>query len=186
MSAQNSVVTQIARPYASALYDVASEDKTVAAVEKSLDALAALIDESADFQRFLRSPVIAHDQKIPVIDAILEKAGAQENVARFVKTVAAHGRLFALPRMISEFKRMSAEARGEATAEVTSAVPLSKTQLKALSDSLKGKIGKTVALDTKVDPELIGGLVVKVGSRMIDTSLRTKLTAMKVAMKEVG
>jgi len=176
----------IARPYASALFEVASDDKAVAAVEKSLDEFAALVEQSDDFQRFLRSPVIAHEQKLPVIDAILARSGADERVANFVKTVARHGRLFALPQMFAQFKVLSAEARGEITAEVTSAATLSKAQMKALGDTLKGEIGKTVTLDTRVDPDLIGGLVVKIGSRMIDSSLRTKLTAMKIAMKEVG
>ena len=176
----------IARPYASALFEVASEDKAVAEVEKALDELSALIAESADLQRFLKSPVITHDQKVPVVDAIFEKAGADTRVAQFIKAVARNGRLFALPQMISEFKELSAEARGETTAEVTSAAPLSKAQLKSLADTLKGQIGRTVTLITHVDPDLIGGLVVKVGSRMIDSSLRTKLTAMKIAMKEVG
>ncbi len=186
VSAANSVVMQIARPYASALFDLANETKSVAMVEKSLDALAALIDESADFRRFLVSPLITQDEKMPVIGDILAKSGADNEVANFVKTVAANGRLFALPQMISEFKRLCADARGEVSAEVTSAAPLTKAQLKALADTLKSEIGKTVTLDTQVDPGLIGGLVVKVGSRMIDSSLRTKLTAMKIAMKEVG
>lgn len=177
---------QIARPYASALFEVANEAGAVEDVGKSLDAFTALIEESDDFQRFLQSPVITHDQKIPVIDTILEKSAGDARVANFVKTVALHGRLFALPQMISQFRQLSAEARGEATAEVTSAAPLSEAQLKALADTLKSELGKTVTLDTHVDPELIGGLVVKVGSQMIDSSLRTKLTAMKIAMKEVG
>ena len=177
---------QIARPYASALFEVANEQKSVAKVETALDTLNALIGESEDFRRFLRTPVITHDQKAPVVDAILQKAGAEPVVANFVKTVARHGRLFALKQMISAFKELSAEARGEMTAEVTSAAPLSKAQLSALAGTLKSEIGKTVTLDTHVDPDLIGGLVVKVGSRMIDSSLRTKLTAMKIAMKEVG
>ena len=163
MSAAQSVVMQIARPYASALFELASEDKAVGEVEKTLDGFAALIEESADFQRFLKSPVITHDEKIPVVDGILAKAGADARVANFVKTVARHGRLFALPAMITQFKQLSAQARGEMAAEVTSAAPLSKAQLKSLADTLKKEVGKTVTLDTRVDPDLIGGLVVKVG-----------------------
>jgi F-type H+-transporting ATPase subunit delta len=177
---------QIARPYATALFEVASEAKAVGPVEKSLDAFAALIDQSADFQRFLKSPVITQDQKIPVVDEILAKSGADPHVVTFTKIVAAHGRLFALPQMILQFKQLSARARGEISAEVTSAAPLKKAQLNSLADTLKNRIGKTVTLEPRVDPDLIGGLVVKVGSRMIDSSLRTKLTAMKIAMKEVG
>lgn len=186
MSAANSVVTQIARPYASALFEVASEAKSIEVVEAGLDAFSALINESADFTRFLRSPVISHEEKVPVMELILDKVKAPDLVAKFFKTVARHGRLFALPQMILQFKHLSAEARGEITAEVTSAAPLSKAQLTSLAETLQGEIGKTVTLETRVDPDLIGGLVVKVGSRMIDSSLRTKLTAMKIAMKEVG
>jgi F-type H+-transporting ATPase subunit delta len=186
VSAANSVMMQIARPYASALFEVASEAKAIEKVETALDEFTVLIDESADFQRFLFSPVITHEQKVPIIDTILEKSGTLELVAKFVKTVARHGRLFALPHMITQFKELAAEGRGEMSAEVTSAAPLSKVQLKSLADTLKGEMGKTMTIETHVDPELIGGLVVKVGSRMIDSSLRTKLSAMKIAMKEVG
>jgi len=186
VSAANSVIMQIARPYASALFEVASEANVTEQVEAGLDEFTAVIEESADFTRFLRSPAITHEQKIPVIEIILEKAGTQEHVAKFIKTVARHGRLFALTQMISLFKELCAEGRGEATAEVTSASPLSPAQQTSLADTLKGEIGKTVTLQTHVDPDLIGGLVVKIGSRMIDSSLRTKLTAMKIAMKEVG
>lgn len=186
VSAANSVIMQIARPYASALFDVASETKAVEAVETTLDEFTALINESADFRRFLRSPAITHDQKIPVIETILKKAGTDDLVAKFIKTVARHGRLFALTQMISIFKGLCATGRGEVSAEVTSAAPLSKAQQKALIETLHAEIGKKVTLDTHIDPDLIGGLVVKVGSKMIDSSLRTKLTAMKVAMKEVG
>jgi len=186
VSAQNSVLAHIARPYAAALLDVASDAKSLPAVEKGLDELAALIGESADFANFLRSPVIAADDKAAAIDAVLSKAKTQVLVANFVKTVAANGRLFALSEMVAEFKALAARARGEVSAEVTSASPLSTGQLKSLADTLKKKIGKTVTLNAIVDPELIGGLQVKVGSQMIDSSLRTKLTAMRIAMKEVG
>ena len=186
MSAQNSVVQHIALPYASALYDLAAEAKALPATEKSLDAIAKLIGQSADFARLLNSPVIARDVKSVSIEKILGKAKTPPLVANFMRQVARNGRLFALPAMIRSFKTIAAKARGEVDAEVTSATKLSKEQLKSLADTLKKKIGKTVTLQSHVDPELIGGLVVKVGSRMIDSSLKTKLTAMKIAMKEVG
>lgn len=186
MSAQNSVVVQIARPYASALFDLAREADSIAAVEKSLDKLMALVGASDEFSSFLRSPVIAADVKIAAIDAIIAKAKAPELVASFVQTVARNQRLFALPAIITAFKALAADARGEVSADVTSAAPLTKEQLDLLATTLKKKIGKTVTLNTHVDPSLIGGLLVKVGSQMIDSSLRTKLTAMKIAMKEVG
>lgn len=186
MAAQNSVVAHIAQPYAAALYDLAHEQGHVEAVEADLIAIARLVTESADFARFLRSPVIAGDDKAVAMSAILGRANAGTVVANFIKVVARNGRLFALPTIITTFRALAAKARGEVIAEVTSAAPLSASQIASLADTLKGKIGKTVTLQEHVDPSLIGGLIVKVGSRMIDSSLKTKLTAMKVAMKEVG
>ena len=186
MSAQNSVLEHIALPYASALFDLASDAKAIPATEKSLDALASLTHQSADFARFLNSPVISAEAKRDAMEAILAKAKVPALVANFVRLVAKNGRLFVLNAMIASYKRLAAKARGEVSADVTSASALSKEQLKSLADTLKKQIGKTVTLHSHVDPELIGGLVVKVGSQMIDSSLKTKLTAMKVAMKEVG
>ena len=180
------MLTQIARPYAAALFDLAKSEGSLDAVETGLVNIQKLAEESDDFARFLRSPVIAADAKAAAADAILGKANANATVANFVKVVARNGRLFALPAIIKAFRALAAEERGEVSADVTSAAPLSSTQLKTLADTLKQKIGKTVTLTEHVDPSLIGGLVVKVGSQMIDSSLKTKLTAMKIAMKEVG
>lgn len=186
LSAQNSVLTQIARPYASALFDLARDAKDVAGVEKGLDGLSKMINESAEFADFLKSPVISGDEKEQVVAALLAKAKAKGLVANFVSLVAKNGRLFALPAMINQFKALAAEDRGEVHAEVTSAQPLSKAHQDSLAAALKKKIGKDVTLEQHVDADLIGGLIVKVGSQMIDSSLKTKLTAMKIAMKEVG
>jgi F-type H+-transporting ATPase subunit delta len=180
------VLTQIARPYASALFDLAKADSSVAAVEQDLDRLVALANESPDFKRFLNSPVINAEEKAVAIGALLERAKPHTTVGNFVKVVARNGRLFALPAIITAFKQRAAGHRGEVAADVTSAVPLTTDQVSALADTLKAKIGKSVTLNQYVDPSLIGGLVVKVGSQMIDSSLKTKLTAMKIAMKEVG
>ena len=180
------MLTQIARPYASALFDIARDGNALVAVEQGLIEITTLIGQSADFSRFLRSPVINAEQKATAIDAILSKANADKTVSNFVKVVARNGRLFALPAMIKAFRELAANARGEISAEVTSAVPLTKAQLTTLAATLKAKIGKAVTLEEHVDATLIGGLVVKVGSQMIDSSLKTKLTAMKIAMKEVG
>ena len=186
LAAQNSVLTQIARPYASALFDLASGENQLASVETSLSDVSRLIGESADFARFLRSPVISADDKASALDALLAKATTNPLVANFLKLVAQNGRLFALDTIISSFRELAAKARGEVTADVTSAAPLSGEQASALAETLKAKIGKTVTLNQFVDPSLIGGLQVKVGSQMIDSSLKTKLAAMKIAMKEVG
>ncbi|MEO6014895.1 MAG: F0F1 ATP synthase subunit delta [Devosia sp.] len=185
MAEQNSVLTQIARPYAAALFDLAKSENAVEVVDSGLKDINALADESEDFRRFLGSPVISADEKSIAIDAILAQAKVNATVTNFIKVVARNGRLFALPAIIKAFAALVAAERGEASAEVTSAAPLSASQLSALADTLKAKIGKTVTLTEHVDPSLIGGLVIKVGSQMIDSSLKTKLAAMKIAMKEV-
>lgn len=186
MAEQSGVLTQIARPYAAALFDLAKSDSSVEAVEQGLDRLIALASESPDFARFLRSPVINTEEKLVAMHAVLERAKPHTTVGDFVRVVARNGRLFALPAIVAAFKAMAAGHRGEVSADVTSAVPLTDAQVKSLTETLRAKIGKTVSLNQFVDPSLIGGLVVKVGSRMIDSSLKTKLTAMKIAMKEVG
>ena len=186
LAAQNSVLTQIARPYASALFDLAQGENQLAQVETGLSDISRLIGESDDFSRYLRSPVISGDVKASTLEAILKTAKVNPLVGNFLRLVARNGRLFALDTIIAVFRELAAAARGEATADVTSAAPLSDAQAKALAETLKAKLGKTVTLNQFVDPSLIGGLQVKVGSQMIDSSLKTKLAAMKIAMKEVG
>ncbi|WIY52618.1 F0F1 ATP synthase subunit delta [Devosia sp. YIM 151766] len=186
MAAQNSVLTQIARPYASALFDLAKGENQLAQVETGLSDISRLIGESEDFSRYLRSPVIPGDIKASALDAVLGKAKVNPLVGNFLRIVARNGRLFALDQIIVAFRELAAAGRGETHAEVTSAAPLTDAQAKALAETLKAKLGKTVTLNQFVDPSLIGGLQVKVGSQMIDSSLKTKLAAMKIAMKEVG
>ncbi|MBE7732804.1 F0F1 ATP synthase subunit delta [Devosia faecipullorum] len=186
MAAQNSVLTQIARPYASALFDLAKSENQLAQVETGLSDISRLIGESEDFSRYLRSPVIPGDVKASALDALLGKAKVNPLVGNFLRIVARNGRLFALDQIIVSFRALAAAARGETNADVTSAAPLTDAQAKALAETLKQKLGKTVTLNQFVDPSLIGGLQVKVGSQMIDSSLKTKLAAMKIAMKEVG
>jgi F-type H+-transporting ATPase subunit delta len=174
---------QIARPYAQALFDLAKGENAVDAVESGLVAVGQLTGASEDFARFLRSPVISADDKAKALGKIIEQAKPHATVANFLRVVARNGRLFALPTVIKAFRDLAAASRGEATADVTSAAPLSKAQLDALAATLRQKIGKTVTLNEHVDPSLIGGLVVKVGSRMIDGSIRTKLHTLAQAMK---
>jgi len=185
LSASRSVLANIARPYASALFDLATETKSVAGIEKDLEQMGNLVSSSEDLSRLLVSPVISSEAKSTAIEAVLVKAGFDESVANFIRAVARNGRLFALPAMIEAFGELCAKARGEISAEVISAAPLSKKRLGELAKTLKSKTGKTVKLAASVDPSLIGGLVVRVGSQMIDSSLKTKLGAMKIAMKEV-
>jgi F-type H+-transporting ATPase subunit delta len=179
-------VSGVAERYANALFELALEAKSVPAVEKDLDQVAALIAESADFARLVRSPVFSSEEQGRAVTAVLDKAGIGGLVANFVKVTAANRRLFAVPDMITAFRRIAAKNRGEVAAEVTSAEPLNASHVAALKDALKASLGKDVTLDARVDPSLIGGLIVKVGSRMIDGSLRTKLNSLKLAMKEVG
>ena len=186
MSATRSVLTQIARPYAAALFDLAQEANSVEATEKDLDAVNALIEGSDDFSRFLVSPTITTDAKSAALNAIIDRAKPSQLVANTLRLVAKNGRLFALSAIIAEFKRLAAASRNEVSAEVTSATPLSSAQEKELVAVLKDKVGKDITLITRVDESLIGGLVVKVGSQMIDSSLKTKLSAMKIAMKGVS
>ncbi|MGV3652014.1 MAG: F0F1 ATP synthase subunit delta [Devosia sp.] len=186
MADQVSILAQIARPYAAALFDLAAADGRIDAVEAELSALDRLAAESADFARYLASPVIKVEEKSAALEPILSAAGAGPLVGNLLRVVARNGRLFALPAIVSAYRSLAAEARGETTAEVTSAAPLNAEQRAALAETLKARIGKSVSLNEHVDPSLIGGLVVKVGSRMIDSSLKTKLSQMKIAMKEVG
>jgi F-type H+-transporting ATPase subunit delta len=171
---------------ASLISNFAESENQLASVETSLSDVSRLIGESADFARFLRSPVITGEAKAQALDALLAKATTNGLVANFLRLVAKNGRLFALDAIIAGFRELAAKARGEVTADVTSAAPLNGDQVKALAATLKAKIGKTVTLNQFVDPSLIGGLQVKVGSQLIDSSLKTKLAAMKIAMKEVG
>jgi F-type H+-transporting ATPase subunit delta len=186
MAESNSPVSTVAERYATALYELASEEGALGPVEADLNRFAALLDESEDLRRLVRSPVFAAEDQKRAVAAVLDKAGLGGLVGNFIKVVAGNRRLFAVPDMIVAFRRRLARERGEVTAEVTSAEPLSDKHVADLKAALKASLGKDVSLETSVDPALIGGLVVRVGSRMIDGSLRTKLNSLKIAMKEVG
>ena len=176
----------VAERYANALFELASDQKDVISVERDLDAFSGLLAESPDLVRLVRSPVFSSDEQLRAVSGVLAKAGIGGLVANLVKVAAANRRLFAVPDMIAAFKRLAARERGEVSAEVTSAAPLSDGQSAELRAALKASLGKDVTLVPQVDATLIGGLIVKVGSRMIDGSLRTKLNSLKLAMKEVG
>ncbi len=145
-----------------------------------------MLDESADFRRLVASPVFSAEDQERAVGAIADKAGIGGLTGNFLRLVAKNRRLFALPGIITAFHAMAARARGEVTAEVASAHPLSDAQVAALKTALKEKLGKDVTLQARVNPALLGGLVVKVGSRMIDTSLRARLMNVKTQLKEVG
>ena len=186
MADGTSQTSGVAERYANALFELASEQKSVKAVEADLDSVAQLIDSSADLKRLIASPVFSSEDQSRAFSAVLDAAGITGLAGNLGKVMAANRRLFALPGVIDAFKRLAARQRGEVSAEVTSAEPLSEAQVTSLKAALKASIGKDVTLSARVDPSLIGGLIVKVGSRMIDDSLRTKLSSLRLAMKEVG
>lgn len=177
------MVGDIAERYGLALYELADEAKCLDEVADDLTALRELIAESDDLDKLLRSPLIERDDKAKAITAILERGGANALTRRFAGVVAANNRLFALAAMIEAYLSELARRRGEITAEVTSARALKDEQLAELTESLRAKLGGKVTVDPQVDPSLIGGLVVRVGSRMIDASLKTKLQRLQYAMK---
>jgi F-type H+-transporting ATPase subunit delta len=185
VATDDTIAGGVAGRYASALFDLAEEANQVRQVEKDLIALQGLLDESADLKRMVRSPVFSSEDQGRSIAAVAEKAGLTPLVVNFLKVLARNRRLFAVGEMIRTFLTLAARQRGEVNAEVSSAHPLSDEQLAALKDTLRASAGKDVQLITKVDPTLLGGLIVKMGSRMIDSSLRTKLTSLKTVMKEV-
>ena len=176
----------LADRYATALFELALADKALEKVESELGQLATMINDSNDLRRLIRSPVISRDDQRRGMTALMAKAGMGDLTTRFVGLVASHRRLFALSDMIVAYQRKLAAKRGETTAEVISANTLSETQLTAVTEALKKAIGRSVAVSATVDPQLLGGLVVKVGSRMIDDSLRTKLHRLRLAMKGIG
>jgi F-type H+-transporting ATPase subunit delta len=152
-------------------------------VAAELKSLSDLIGESADLARLIRSPVISRTDQANALAAILEKGGARKLTRKFVGLLAQKRRLFALPEIIRAFLALLAQRRGEITAEVVSAKPLTKSQSAALAEALQTAVGKPVTLAARVDPNVLGGLIVQVGSQMIDSSLRSKLRRLSIAMK---
>jgi F-type H+-transporting ATPase subunit delta len=184
LATEEPVLSGMAGRYATALFELALEANAIEAVKDELDRFDALIAESADLTRLVRSPVFSVDQQSQALSAVLDRAGIRGLAANFLKLVVSNRRLFAVRDMIKAFRNLVAQHKGEATAEVTVAETLKDQHVEALRAALKSVTGKDVDLDVKVDPAILGGLVVKLGSRMVDNSLRTKLNAMKHAMKE--
>ncbi len=172
--------------YAEALFDLAEEADAVDAVVADLNGLKGLIGDSAHLRDVLRSPVYARAEKAAAMGAIIEKSGVNALTANFIGLVAEKNRLFFLEAMIEGFSKLAAHHRGEVEAFVTSAAPLSDDQERRLRGEIEGRVGRAVNLFLDVDPDLLGGLVVKVGSTMVDSSLRTKLNKMKSVMKEAS
>jgi F-type H+-transporting ATPase subunit delta len=183
---RSSSVSGVAERYASALFELARDESSIEQVEGDLATVAAMLDKSPDFRRLVQSPVFSAEEQEKAVGAVAGRAGITGLAGNFLRLVARNRRLFALPGIIRAFRDMAAKNRGEVTAEVTSAHALSDDQVGALKSTLRAKLGKDVTLQTRVNPALLGGLVVKVGSRMIDTSLRTRLLNVKTQLKEVG
>lgn len=173
----------LAARYATAVFDLATETKAIEAVEQDFIALRGMLDKSADLTRLVRSPAFSKETQAKALKAILAQMGASKLATQFVLLITSKRRLFALVDIIRSFDRMVARQRGEVQAEVTSARTLSGSEVADLKAALKAKLGREPRLETKVDPTLLGGLVVKVGSRMIDSSLRTKLNGLRSAMR---
>lgn len=186
MSEPASISTSIAERYASAVFEIAKEAKKVKAIETDLDALSDALASSADFRDLIHSPIYTRDQQGTAIAALAKKMKLSPTMANTLSLMASKRRLFVLPQLVQTLRAQIADDKGEVMAEVTSAKALSKAQADKLAASLKASTGKTVTLKQSVDDTLIGGLIVKVGSKMIDTSIRSKLNSLQNAMKEVG
>jgi F-type H+-transporting ATPase subunit delta len=172
--------------YATALFELALEANAVDSIRTDLDRFDALIAGSPDLARLIRSPAFSAEDQTKAVGALLAKLGISGLAANFIKLVASNRRLFAIRDIMKSFRALVARHRGEATADVTVAEKLSDARMTEIRDALKSVTGKDVKVDVRIDPSIIGGLIVKLGSRMVDSSLRTKLNAIKHAMKEVG
>lgn len=176
----------LAGRYATALFDLAKGEKQIDQTLAQLDQISALIDSSPDLARLIRSPVIAREEQGRAVAAVLAKAGIGGLAAKFAGLTTRNRRLFLLPSMIAAFRVLVSHHKGEVAGEVTSAKALSPAQVDAVRKSLAKVAGREVRLSTKVDPAILGGLVVRLGSTMVDSSLRTKLSNLQNAMKEVA
>jgi F-type H+-transporting ATPase subunit delta len=186
VAAEDPSVSGVSGRYATALFELARDEKSVDAVKADLDRFDAMLADSTELKRLVRSPVFSADVQLKALGAVLDKAGIAGVAANFLKVLTTNRRLFAVDEVIRAFRTLVAKFKGEATADVTVAERLNDKNLDALKAALKSVTGKEVALIVKVDPSIIGGLVVKLGSRMVDSSLRTKLNSIKHAMKEAG
>jgi F-type H+-transporting ATPase subunit delta len=185
VAGEDQTISGMAGRYATALFELALENKAVDAVKKDLDQFDALIAGSTDLSRLVRSPVFDADEQLKALSAVLAKAGIGGLAANFLRVITTNRRLFAVRDMIRGYRALVARHKGEVMAHVIVAEKLSDTHLDALKSALKSVTsGKDIDLDVKIDPAIIGGLIVKVGSRMVDSSLRTKLNSIKLAMKE--
>jgi F-type H+-transporting ATPase subunit delta len=186
LASETTGVSGLAERYAAALFDLADERRALDQVASDLRQLRTMVQESGDFVRLIRSPILSRDQQAKAIGVIAQRAELSALVRDFLAVVARNRRLFAIPAMIEAFLAKLAARRGEVNAQVTAAQPLTEAQLAALNEQLRRSIGSRISVDVRIDPGLIGGLVVKVGSRMVDGSIRSKLQRLQLAMKSTG
>ena len=186
MSEPASISTGIAARYAKAVFDLAKDGKSLKALEGDIAQLEALLSDSKDFRTLIDSPLYGREEQAAAMAAIAKKIKLSPTMANTTQLMAQKRRLFVLPALVSTLRNMIAEERGEVTAEVTSAKALTKAQSDKLAKTLKAQVGADVSIKTTVDESIIGGLIVKVGSKMIDTSIASKLNALQNTMKGVG
>ena len=186
MSDQASTSKGVAKRYATAIFDLAYETDEISTLEKNVNGLIKAIDESTDLNSLISSPIYSRDQQKSAIGAIATKMGMSGIMINALSLMAEKRRLFVVPTFLSVLSDLISASKNEITAEVVSAQSLSKGQVEKLGKSLKNNFGKDVKIKATVDPTLIGGMVVKVGSRMIDTTIRAKLNSLQNTMKEVG
>jgi F-type H+-transporting ATPase subunit delta len=184
VAGEQSIVSGMAGRYATALFELALEENAIDKVSADLQAFDQLVAENTDLLRLVRSPVFGVEEQTKALTAVLDKAGISGLATNFLKVIASNRRLFAVRDMIRGYRALVARHKGEVTAQVTVAETLSDARLGEIKDALKSVTKKDVHVDVHVDPTIIGGLIVKLGSRMVDSSLRTKLNAIKFAMKE--
>ena len=186
MASETTGFTGLAERYATALFDLADEGRALDEVASDLRELRSMLLGSGDFLRLIRSPVLSRQEQGKAIGVIAERAQLSSLVRNFLAVVAANRRLFAVPAMVEAFFVRLAARRGEVTAQVTAARPLSEAQREVLNDQLRRSIGGRVSVDVRVDPGLIGGIVVKLGSRMVDASIESKLRRLQLVMKAIA
>ena len=186
MAGEGSIVSGMAGRYATALFELAVEAGSIDQIKNDLDSFDQLAAANPDLMRLIRSPVFGADEQAKALAAVLQRAGITGLSAQFLKVVAANRRLFAVRQMIRDFRALVANYKGEVTADVTVAERLNDAHFTEIKSTLAAVTGKDVQVNVHVDPAIIGGLIVKIGSRMVDSSLRTKLSAIKHAMKEAG
>jgi F-type H+-transporting ATPase subunit delta len=186
VSESASISSGIADRYAMAVFDLAKEGKELDKLESNLDDLSAALSISPELADLIQSPIYSREAQSNAISAVAAKMGLTVTMQNVLALMASKRRLFVLPHMVTRLRGLIAEEKGEVTADVQSAVKLTAAQSKELAKTLKAKLGKDVKINATVDESLIGGLVVKVGSKMIDTSIRSKLNSLQNAMKEVG